>query len=66
MLKFDDFDFTGKRVRYQGKVQTKSDLSYLISMIVPLSCYSVYPDAYSYQDYANCLMFHLKRITYGD
>ena len=60
MLKFEDFDFTGKRVRYCGEVQTKFDLSYLIGMIAPYSCYSIYPDAYPYSDYANYLMTHLK------
>lgn len=55
MLKFEDFDFSGKRVRYRGECQSKFNLSYFISMIRPLSCYSIYPDVYSYQDYADYL-----------
>lgn len=51
-MNLSDFDFSGKRVKYLGKVQTKFDLSYLIGMIKPFSCYSIYPDAYPYVDYA--------------
>lgn len=54
-MNLSDFDFTGKRVKYQGKVQSKFELSYLIGMLKPLSCYHIYPDAYPYADYVSCL-----------
>ena len=31
-LSISEFDFSGKRVRYHGKCQSKFDLSYLIDM----------------------------------
>lgn len=56
MIKYfssSEFDFSGKRVRFNGKCQSKFDLSYLIGLLKPLSCYSIYPDAYPYADYVS-------------
>ena len=57
MIRFTikEFDFTGRRVRLNGKCLSKFDLSYLIGQLCPWSCYSIYPDAYLYKDYADKL-----------
>ena len=62
-LSISEFDFSGKRVYFRGKCQSKFDLSYLIGMIQPLSCYSIYPDAYPYADYVSKLK---SLLGYGD
>lgn len=50
-----DFDFSGKRVRYLGKVLSKFDLSWIIGDINPWSPYHIYPYDYPYADYVSCL-----------
>lgn len=51
MCKIDNYDFSGKRVKYLGKSMSKFDLSFHISHLCPYSCYGIYPDAYDYSDY---------------
>lgn len=51
-FKLLQFDFTGKRVKFDGVVQSKFELSFLIGCFDPFSCFSIYPDAYLYHEYA--------------
>ena len=57
-LSLSDFDFSGKRVRYHGEVQTKFQLSYLIGWIDPFSAYHIYCD-FPYSAYVDYLKSHL-------
>ena len=62
IFKRHEFNFSGKRVRFRGKAQSKFQLSYLSGCLNPLSCYAIYPDAYPYDDYASelCALVYSK------